>query len=165
MALITPHLPFFLSSFHCREPFPAYQHISAPSDQRETEREGDAEITPRLRPSLQESFGWLHLKDHYAQNSGWLTTNPLRLKPLWNLRAQCLNLVLLDRQVRLLRGGPAVYEVMRLKGKFIPFKNRIIRIQNNKAEEVTQKAGWVSQMLLALLEHCVNNHISLIEIQ
>lgn len=138
MALITPHPPFFLSSFLCHEPFPAYQHISAQSDQRETEREReserDAEITPRLRPSLQESFGWLHLKDHYAQNSGWLSTNPLRLKPLWTLRAQCLNPVLLDRQVRLLRGGPAVYEAVRLKGEFIPFKNRIIRIQNDMAE-------------------------------
>lgn len=143
MALITPHSPFFLSSFHCHEPFPAYQHISAQSDQRERERERDAEITPRLRPSLQESFGWLHLKDHYTQNSGWLSTNPFRLNPLWTLRAQSLNPVLLDRQVRLLRGGPAVYEAVRLKGEFIPFKNGIIRIQDDKAEEVTQKAGWL----------------------
>lgn len=101
---------------------------------REGERERDAEITPRLRPSLQESFGWLHLKDHYAQNSGWLTTNPLRLKPLWTLRAQCLNPVLLDRQARWLRGGPAVYEAVMSKGEFFPFKNTIIRIHNNMVE-------------------------------
>lgn len=67
--------------------------------------------------------------------------------------------------MRLLRGGPAVYEAVRLKGEFISFKNRIIRIQNDKAEEVAQKVGWVSQMLLVLLEHCVNNRISLIEIK
>lgn len=135
-------LPLVLS-LPCAIPrIPAYQRSVRP--ERERERASERQRSHRdLRPSLQESFGWLHLKDHYAQNSGWLTTNPLRLKPLWTLRAQCLNPVLLDRQVRLLRGGPAVYECARLEGEFIPFKNTIIGIQNDKAEEVTQRAGWV----------------------
>lgn len=53
VALVTPHPPFFLSSSRCREPFPAYQHISAPS-----EAEGTAETRGSRRgsePSLQES--------------------------------------------------------------------------------------------------------------